>query len=133
MIRVSVQGGAELARNLTALGTAISRPVSIAALGAGARLIRDEARRLAPRRPPLPDLADHIDLVVVPSEDSPSAHETRVGIGVPEEFFYDFFLEYGTTKMPARPFYRPALDAQGAAAIEAIQAHYWEALERVTV
>ena len=44
-----------------------------------------------------------------------------VGIGVPKDFFYDLFLEFGTKRLPRRSFYRPALDQEHAQAIETIR------------
>ena len=34
-----------------------------------------------------------------------------VEIGPTKEFFYGYFWEFGTVKLPARPFVRPAFDA----------------------
>ena len=35
--------------------------------------------------------------------------QLRATIGVRRDAFYSRFLEFGTVKMPARPFFRPAL------------------------
>lgn len=40
-----------------------------------------------------------------------------------QDAFYARFVEFGTSKMPARPFMRPAFEAKKSAAVEAIKAY----------
>lgn len=40
--------------------------------------------------------------------------------------FYWKFLEFGTSKMPARPFIRPAYESQRARSIDVMKARLWE-------
>ena len=78
---------------------------------AGAEVVRDEARTLAPRRAYETDaghLADNSLVQVVKS--TPTTCKVRVGPG--KAHFYGRFLETGTIKMAARPFLRPALDSK---------------------
>ncbi len=39
-------------------------------------------------------------------------------VGLTEDGFYGRFLEFGTSKMPAKPFMRPAVDANAQAVVE---------------
>lgn len=100
---------------ITALGMRLDQmgrrtgPLVEAGSMAAARVIRDEARAIAPRsagNPAHGHLADHIEMDAV--ETSPSG--CVVHIGPDERHFYGRFLERGTRKMAAQPFLRPALD-----------------------
>jgi HK97 gp10 family phage protein len=85
---------------------------------AAARVIRDEARAIAPRSaetPPHGHLADHIGMEVVQR----TAAGCVVHIGPDERHFHGRFVENGTSKMAAQPFLRPALDNKEREALEA--------------
>ena len=58
------------------------------------------AARYCPRGAEGPHLADHIKITIVKTT---GRDEPMVGIGVPKEFFYDYFLEYGTGHSPGSP------------------------------
>jgi HK97 gp10 family phage protein len=55
-----------------------------------------------------------------------AVEENRAGIvavtvGAGRAYYWDRFVEFGTSKMPAQPFARPAYDADKEQAAEAIQ------------
>jgi HK97 gp10 family phage protein len=131
-IKLTFTGGAEIQKTLEGLSRKVAKQVTIDALTAAAAPIRDAAAQKAPRAPGAPDLADHIGVAPVKPKRSESPTELSVAIGVPNEFFYDFFLEYGTRFISARPFYRPALDSQASTALEVLRARYWEAIASQT-
>ncbi len=54
--------------------------------------------------------------------------EERVYIGPTAEGFYGFWLEFGTHKMPAEPFMRPAWDAGKDAIPISVAADLWAAI-----
>lgn len=46
-----------------------------------------------------------------------------------DKAFYGRFIEFGTSRMPARPFLRPAFDAMQSRAVEAVEAKMFERLK----
>lgn len=108
MFTMRVEGGAQLAATLRTLSQRLSNEVLAEGLldEIGNPLARDVSRK-ARRAPGLPDLAANIHATRLRSR----GREARVGVGSPKQFFYDWFLEYGTVRMPAFPFYRPAIDS----------------------
>jgi HK97 gp10 family phage protein len=129
-VRMEFTGGDEIRKRLAMLDDAVSREVSTSALMAGAEPIRQAASRLCPRGPGAgPHLADQIAAAPVEPGQGPKGRTAvTVGIGVPKEFFYDLFVEFGTKRVRRRSFYRPALDSEHAAALELINAAYWQAI-----
>jgi HK97 gp10 family phage protein len=97
----------EAVRNVMALGHEMAaKKVIVPALKRVARPLREEIVRTAPRSRDTRHMAD--TFVVVESEGQvlvgPSASRTSVGFVAP-------FVEFGTSKMGARAFIRPAFDA----------------------
>ena len=126
MITVRVEGGDKLARALRDLPTRVDRSVQRDALKAGGELIRARAAALAPRAPGAPDIADHITM----SGTRPADGSVGLAVGPAKGFYYGRFLEFGTSRQGAQPFLRPALDGEGAQAIQRIIAELWAALIR---
>ncbi len=103
----SMKGHEELQRKLKALPAAISEDVLEAAARAGARIVRDAAETKAPRSTANKEhMADNI---TVKTMEKDGAHVV-VGISPRDKFFYWHMQEYGTSKMAANPFLRPAMD-----------------------
>lgn len=118
-----VEGLAALERALQALPPEVALRTGRAAVRAGAAVLRDGAARRAPRQSP-PDpaagpghpLAEHIAVGRVIAE----GQALTVTVGPAKPAFHGLFLEFGTRHMAARPFLRPTIDEDGAAAIEAL-------------
>jgi HK97 gp10 family phage protein len=125
VIKVAFEGGKELADALGQLSPRVSKKVVREALIDAAEPMRARMAQLAPRRPPQPDMADHIVISVVRGED---ALETAVAVGPAKEFFYGGFQELGTAHHAAQPFARPAFDEKSPSALKAFAEAVWLAL-----
>jgi HK97 gp10 family phage protein len=93
-------GMQELIRRLEHLGTEADR-VKEDALLAGAEIIQQAASEKAPR-----DTGKLAENIVI----SDVKEDGTVDIGPDRDRFYGLFLEFGTSKMAARPFLQPAFE-----------------------
>jgi len=130
MTGIKLEGGAQLARTLSGLSESVRGDVLRQVLTEVGEPMRATMATLAPRRPPAPDMADHIVITPLREIDSDRLTETEaaVAIGPARRFFYAGFLEYGTVKMRAFPFMRPAFDQHVRPAIGAIASRLWAVL-----
>ena len=140
MVKVRIEGGAQLAKALQSLPDRVSTRVLRSALIEAAEPMRDRMIALAPREPGKPDIAD--DILIQPvtrfRDDSDSVGDlvrveegsAAVVIGPTKPFFYGKFLEYGTARMAPRPFMRPAFDTEGIKALQRVTASIWRALTK---
>lgn len=125
-IGVAFEGGEDLARALSSLPSRVSKGIMKEALTDGAEPMRKRMAALAPRRPPAPDIADNI---VVGTARGSDAKEGGVAVGPAKGlFFYGVFLEFGTVKMSAQPFMRPAFDSDALTGLTIIGQRLWQAL-----
>lgn len=126
-ISMKFEGGADLAKAFDQLAPARARAILREALAEGAQVIADYAKSIAPRRPGMPDIADHI---VVGRSTSTEGGEggAAVVIGPERPYHYGLPLELGTYKMPAEPFMRPALDTKADEALAIIGEAAWREL-----
>jgi HK97 gp10 family phage protein len=122
---ISLTGASELVSRLEALPDKLANNVMTGALYAGARLIRDEARRRAPildlekwRGPHEPGLL--LQNIVARRSRSRSRDEIIAKVGITRDAFYGHFIEYGTRHAAAYPFMRPALDTTQAEAAQEV-------------
>lgn len=104
---VDLSGEKELISELKKLEAATRAKYLQAAIMAGAEVVRKEASARAPKR--TGRLAANI---ITEIEGNTSADRASVKIGPSKEAFYGMFVELGTSKMSARPFLRPAIDAK---------------------
>lgn len=130
---VKMEGFDELARKLRDLAPAMRKRVLRNALSAGARLVRDDAKRLAPvlsnpSKAPYRQSATLRKAIRVRSSKA-ARRSGDVGVFVNvkpakgsargaksrTDPFYWRFLEFGTRKMSARSFLRPAASKLGEA------------------
>ncbi|ESU71107.1 hypothetical protein T260_15115 [Geobacillus thermopakistaniensis] len=95
-----INGMQELLRQLERMGAEADR-VKEEALLAGAEIIQQAASERAPR-----DTGKLAENIVI----SDVKEDGTVDIGPDRDRFYGLFLEFGTSKMAARPFLQPAFE-----------------------
>lgn len=136
MLEVQIHGLRELQAALRELPRRVDRKVLNRSLMVGARLIRDEARRMAPllkvENPQR--VRGAIRRAIHAGAVRPQGHTASVWVRVrpltarqisnfkrktgkagadnPNDPFYWWWVEFGTAKMAARPFMRPAFEAR---------------------
>lgn len=125
MVKFEVQGLSQLAANLQALPTRVSKTIQRNALKMAAEPIRQAIADKAPYRPGKPDLRDEI---VVSNARGIDAQETAVAVGPSKARFYGSFAEFGTAFETARPFARPAFDENWQRALDELRVSLWAAL-----
>ncbi len=125
-----IEGGNELAATLRALPLSVSRPIKKDVLREAAEPMVAVARRLAPRDPGAPDLADNIEI------GNPRAAQDKFGDevasvvwGPVKGFFYGYFQEWGTVHHGAHPFMRPAFDQNVERSVRIISSRTWEHIQ----
>lgn len=132
-----IAGLDQLARALRELPPAIERKRLAKPVSDGAALIRDEAKRLAPEavevgkgHPPPGTLKAAILLAHIPGPKLTATYAVwvrhgkkfqHVGkSGANQDAFYWTFVEFGTSKMAAEPFMRPAFESRKNQALDLI-------------
>jgi HK97 gp10 family phage protein len=145
MADFEVKGLKELNQTLQQLPVKLERNILRGAIRAGANVIVEDARRRAPvlsvfdPRRVFGALAKSIRVRGVQSKNGVlvggvfAGGVADVGRGkekVQADAFYARFVEYGTSKMAARPFLRPAIDSKTPAAIDATAGYIRDRAER---
>lgn len=131
---VKVQGLRELGLAMQGLSADMAGKIARQAVAAGAGVVRKDARAKAPRDSG--NLQAAVVMKRLPKRETPLTEEYYVtvrqgrtrdaikgkrGTGKQgKDAFYARFVEFGTVKMPARPFMRPALENNTEAATEAM-------------
>jgi HK97 gp10 family phage protein len=132
---IRIEGGQQLAATLNNLSKRLSNQVLRQALLKAGEPMRASAASMAPRAPGAPDIADHIALspltrrkvATVAMGPSAGARGDQAARTFGEQ---GFFLEYGTARMPAQPFMRPAFDKGARAAVRGVISEAWQILTR---
>ena len=125
----SITGLKELQKALAELPQGIARNVLRGAVNAGATVIKTEAKARAPaltgvlkRALYQKQIREKSNLLLqtffVGVRQGKSSKKTKKGV---IDAFYARFVEFGTSKMPARPFMRPAFESKKEAAVQAIK------------
>jgi HK97 gp10 family phage protein len=122
MITLQTTGGPELLAALNQLSARVSKSVQLEALREGAAPIQRAMSALAPYEPGKPDLRDNI---LVANSRGRDRQETAVAVGPSRLAFYGSFFEFGTSKLPARPFMRPAFDENWQKSLKLIADDLW--------
>ena len=118
-INLDVRRLGELEEDFTRLSAAMANTAIRAAVMAGANVARDKTRKSAPVRSG--KLKKQIVVTRVPQQITPGAAVAGLRVRRPgrkkgstpqpeSSPYYWFFLEWGTSKMAAKPFVRPAWD-----------------------
>lgn len=136
---MAFDGGAEMAKNLDALGAPMAQRIKADALKIAAEPMRERMERLAPVSfEDDPHMADNIVIGEVSSRKIEAAGregETVIEVGPRggrsgNDFFYSFFVEYGTAHAPAQPFARPAFEQTAPQSLEILGDELWFAIRR---
>ncbi len=147
---VRVEGLQELSQRISALNKTVANRVVRKAATAGARLIRDEAKSRVPvdtgllkRNIVVKKFRDQgpgnvrygIGLVsskAVYSNNKTNRRKGRVGQSYyQDKAFYGHMVEFGTRKMKARPFLRPAFESQKEKAVDIVKNTLKEELDKL--
>jgi HK97 gp10 family phage protein len=145
-----VEGLDELAQKMRMMAPRLAKNGLRAAVYAGAKVIRDEARLRAPRwtgpvskgHPPPGTLRRSIIMKQIREQSDARRQTFYVAVrhgkqyrnqgkkgNLSQDAFYWRFVEFGTVKMSARPFMRPAFEAKKREAVEAIKQRLAEKVE----
>ena len=119
---VEIVGLRELDRALQELAWPAARRALRKGMRKGANVVRDEARAKAPVR------TGKLRKAIRTRERSEDAGNMRFAVEVPRRAFYGRFLEYGTSKMAAKPFLRPAAEGKTEVAVGAMRDALAEAI-----
>jgi len=131
---VRVDGLRQLGEAMRALGEDMAKKVAVTATGAGARVIRDLAKRKAPvapedyvvegQRVERGNLPKQIVVKQVPKSQRTLTSEHVVAVRGKRKYGYANRIgqlqEFGTVKMQPQPFMRPAFDEGKGQALQAI-------------
>ena len=132
-VTFDVHGLDDIERKLKALGGRAAERALSSGLRAGAAVIVREARKRAPKR--TGKLRKNIYSFKIKKKNRTHAVEYGVGVRVkgkpkdPKNAFYWSFIEFGTSKVPARPFLRPALKAGHSSAVTAMRRKVLQRIE----
>ncbi len=148
---VQVQGLEQLSKALKELPDRMARNGLRASVYAGAKVIRDEARlqapvaiaSLGPDQPPPGTLKRAVIMKQIPELSSKTNQTFFVTVrhgkryrkqgkkgNLSQDAWYWRFVEFGTRKMRARPFLRPAFDLRKNDALDAIKTRLAERIEQ---
>jgi len=125
-------GFAEMAKRLRDLGPKVGRKHLRAATSKGAAVIKKKARELAPvdtgemrkdiQQKREKTAGDHIASFSVYTRSGKRSRLSGKARNVDKDSFYWKFQEFGTAKMPAQPFMRPAFESEKENAVDEIGA-----------
>ncbi|NTW04536.1 MAG: hypothetical protein HGA27_00275 [Peptococcaceae bacterium] len=120
MAEIKLEGLDQLLQNLQQVGKKVSATEN-KALRAGADIVKESASKKAPRsKLNRSHLADNIAISNVKTQDGIKHIEVGPQKGDNSPFFYGKFLEFGTSKMAAKPFLYPALIETRSEAVNAM-------------
>lgn len=130
-VTVQVDGLRDLGDRMKTLKSDMANRIARAATAAGSVVIRDAAKQKVPVD--TGNLRQNVIVKRLPKSESAgltSEHIVTVrkgkltkkqkGAGL-KDAFYGSFVEFGTVKMPARPYLRPAFDQNKERAVDAIK------------
>ena len=129
---VRIEGLTELKRAFGGLKKSARGRILRASVGAGARVVRDEAASRAPQ-----DTGKLKANIIATRRRASESHDEEWAVTVrtkgkgddPKNAFYWKFLEFGTAKLAARPFLTPAFEAAKQSALQAIVSRFSKRLD----
>ena len=124
-IKAHVEGADALNEALRAVGGKVSGLLLQKAAKAGAEVIAEEAARLAPK-----DTGALSDGIVAEAGRLQQGR-AQINVGPGKDEWYGAKQEFGTERMPAQPFLRPAFDAKAEEAQKAVENVLRDALKDV--
>jgi HK97 gp10 family phage protein len=134
-VTMEISGLKELADKMRAMGPDIARNALRAGVGEAARALRDEAKQTNPDDTGRTDRALYAKLIKEQSSDHQATYYVGARSGKRErkrdrDAWYWRFVEFGTVKMPARPFLRPAFEKLKMQAVDLIAARIAARIKR---
>ena len=147
---MQVKGLRELGEAMRGLADDVNKKVARQAVAAGAKIVRDDARRRAPRDSGNLQAAvvmknlgkTRLTARYVVATRSGKTADVKAGKAaarsgdasqrraVGKDAFYGAFQEFGTVKAPAQPFMRPAFEENQQAAIDAMATRLAQRIKR---
>ncbi len=127
MVEVNVEMG-DVLKKLKRLPDRVQKRVVVGAVRASAKPIIKEARRLVPKR--TGNLAKSIGVNQRRTKGSLLHFSISPRRGGKYDGWYGHFLEFGTSKMTARPFLRPAFENKGEESIKAAKAYMAKRIDK---
>jgi len=136
---MGVTGGQELAVQLRKLALGVRKKALLGVLKTAAVPIQGRAAELAPLDPVgevhlkesiQVSVANQIGTQAGGRWEASDEFQAAVAIGPTRKAFYGLFVEYGTVKMGAKPFLRPAFDYGSDRTLTLIREGLWELLEQ---
>src|SRR5262245_40226819 len=113
-----INGLETLKKNLASIMSAVETRVLIETVTLGAQVIQGSMSLRAPTD--TGQLRGDIEIELIPKV---RRGQVTAKIGPGKESFYGKFLEFGTKRMAAQPFMRPAVDEDGPRAIQIMNEH----------
>ena len=140
-VTVRVEGLRELGERMKGLSEDVNKRIARAATAAGAVVIRNAAQKNAPvdtgnlqkniivKRLPKGESTLTSEHIVTIRKGRLTKKQKEKGLG---DAWYGVLVEYGTAKMAAQPFMRPAFDQNKEAAVNAIKDRIKSRIDRAT-
>lgn len=121
---MKMTGASDVIKKLRTLPQEVAKRHLLNAVKAAAVPIADRMEALAPKGDPSePNVSNIVTMTVRSTEPMTAA----VWVGPEKAAYYAYFLEYGTRKMAARPFARPAFDSENDEAQAILKTEVWDA------
>jgi HK97 gp10 family phage protein len=129
-VTVKVEGLSQLGERMRTLSEDVNKRIGRAAVAAGSNVIAKAAKAKVPadtgnlrrniitKRLPPGEARLTSEFIVTVRKGRVTKKQKERGL---KDAFYGGFLEFGTVKMPPRPFLRPAFDENKAQAVQAIK------------
>lgn len=133
---MQIEGLRELEAKLRGMGPKLAKNGLRSAVAAGSRVVMAEAKRKVPVDTGTLRRAIYMKQIREQSSSSKQTYYVGVRRGKSErkknrDGYYFAFVEFGTAKMAAQPFLRPAFEAKKVDAVEVIKRRLAERVEKL--